>query len=279
MRKAVPNAGFAVRHPLLMTLVVLVVVAVFSLAVVVASLRLTGFAVDTPSVILPLALPAVVVPALVFPLLMAIRRQGELHAELEHQARVDALTDLPNRRAFFEFARAVVKRQSIVGTPLTAMMIDVDKFKGINDAFGHDHGDIVLKRVAETILAEVTGAAAPRWIVARLGGEEFAVLIDELAPSVVARLAERICNQVHRSVGAGDRLDPVTVSVGVAFRKPGQGIDKLLKAADDAVYAAKRAGRDRWAFANDKGTADVAPAPGHPEARPAAAEMTLQKAS
>ena len=92
---------------------------------------------------------------------------------------------------------------------------------------------------------------------ARLGGEEFVALVDGLAPSAVGRLAERICNQVHRSVGAGERLEPVTVSVGVAFRKPGQGIDKLLKAADDAVYAAKRAGRDRWAFATD----GAAPAP------------------
>lgn len=270
MSNAASNLGFAVRHPLPVTVVALVVVALFSLIIVVVSLRLTGFAVDAPSIILPPAISAIVVPILVYPLLLAIRRQRELHAELERQARVDALTDLPNRRAFFEFAQTVVKRQTIVGTQLTAMMIDVDKFKSVNDTYGHDHGDLVLKRVAETILAEVTGAAAPRWIVARLGGEEFAALIDGLAPSVIARLAERLCNQVHRSVGAGDRLDPVTVSVGVAFRKQGQGIDKLLKAADDAVYAAKRAGRDRWAFTTDNGTPDIAPAP---------AAMELQQAS
>ena len=70
-------------------------------------------------------------------------------------------------------------------------------------------------------------------------------IIDGVAPTAVARLAERICNQVHRSVGAGERLEPVTVSVGVAFRKPGQGIDKLLKAADDAVYRAKATGKNR----------------------------------
>jgi diguanylate cyclase (GGDEF)-like protein len=103
-----------------------------------------------------------------------------------------------------------------------------------------------------------------------LGGEEFVVLIDGLAASAIGRLAQRFCNQVHRSVGAGDRLDPVTVSVGVAFRKPGQGIDKLLKAADDAVYAAKRAGRDRWAFANETGAADAAAPHG---------EMEIKRAS
>lgn len=270
MRHTAPTLGFAVRHPILTTLAVLFAVVVFSLVVVIASTRVSGLQIDALSYILPVAIPVVVVPALVFPLLMAIRRQRELHAELEHLARVDALTDLPNRRAFFEFARAVVKRQTIVGTPLTAMMIDVDKFKCINDSFGHDHGDMVLKRIAETILSEVTAIAAPRWIVARLGGEEFVTIIDGVAPTAVARLAERICNQVHRSVGAGERLEPVTVSVGVAFRKPGQGIDKLLKAADDAVYAAKRAGRDRWAFTTDSGTPDVSPAP---------AALAMQKAS
>jgi diguanylate cyclase (GGDEF)-like protein len=262
MRTASPDLGFAARCPILVTLVVLVLVAAVSLAAVVSSFDAVGVAVFPLAVILSLGIPAVLVPVVVLPLLLAIRRQHELHAELERQARVDALTDLPNRRAFFDFARAVVKRQTIVGTPMAAMMIDVDKFKTINDSFGHDHGDMVLKRVAETILAEVTSAEAPRWMVARLGGEEFVALIDGLAPSAIARLAERICNQVHRSVGAGERLDPVTVSVGVAFRKQGQGIDKLLKASDDAVYAAKRAGRDRWAFASDGGTPpEVAPQP------------------
>jgi diguanylate cyclase (GGDEF)-like protein len=270
MSRAAPSFTLAVRKPILTTFIILVAVALFSLSVVVVSFDLAGIKLFPLAVILSIAIPAVGVPALIYPLLLAIRGQHELHAELERQARVDALTDLPNRRAFFEFARAVVKRQAIVGTPLAALMLDIDKFKGINDSYGHDHGDIVLRRVAETILAEVTSAKAPRWIVARLGGEEFVALVDGLAPSAIGRLAERLCNQVHRSVGAGERLDPVTVSVGVAFRKQGQGIDKLLKAADDAVYASKRAGRDRWAFASDNGA---------PEVSPPAASVSLQQAS
>jgi diguanylate cyclase (GGDEF)-like protein len=105
--------------------------------------------------------------------------------------------------------------------------------------------------VAGVIRDEVARAEAGEWMVARLGGEEFAVLAHGLAPSAVARLADRICAQVHRWVGAGDSLEPVTVSIGVAFRAPAMGVDRLLKSADDAVYAAKANGRDRWAFAGD----------------------------
>ena len=270
MRKAAPNLGFTVRHPILMTLAVLVLVAAFSVSSVIAAFDATGIALFPLAIILSLAIPLVLVPAVVYPLLSAIHHQHEMRAELERLAHIDALTELPNRRAFFEFSRATVKRQNIVGTPLTAMMIDVDRFKSINDSFGHDHGDMVLKRIADTILSEVTATEAPRWIVARLGGEEFVAMIDGVPPTAIGRLAERICNQVHRSVGAGERLDPVTVSIGVAFRKHGQGIDKLLKAADDAVYAAKRAGRDRWAFAGDNEASDAAP--------PAAA-IAMQEAS
>lgn len=256
-----PHFSYWLRHPVLTTLLVLVAVSLFALTVVVLSFDAAGVALLPLAIYLPLTIPIALVPTVVYPLLVALRGQQELHVELERQARVDALTELPNRRAFFEFARSLVKYQGIVGSPLTALMIDVDRFKDINDRFGHDHGDIVLKRVAATILAEVMAAGAPRAMVARLGGEEFVALIEGLQPSVMGRLAERVCNQVHLRVGAGDRLEPVTVSIGVAFRHPGMGIDKLIKAADDAVYAAKRGGRDRWAFATEGGVTDAA-APG-----------------
>jgi diguanylate cyclase (GGDEF)-like protein len=195
--------------------------------------------------------PLIVTPFMMYPLLAMLKRQHRMRDDLERLVRTDMLTELPNRRAFFEFAQTALAPKADGERRITAMMIDVDHFKRINDSYGHDVGDTVLKRVAGVIRDEVATAKPVTWNVARIGGEEFAVITDGLTASAVARLAERICTQVHRWVGAGDALEPVTVSVGLAFRQPGMGIDRLLKEADDAVYAAKANGRDRWAVFGD----------------------------
>ena len=256
MEKSRSVIAQAVRHPVLTTIIAVVAVVALSVFVVIGALDASGITVFPLAVVLAIAMPVGVVPMIVYPLLAANRAQHALHAELARQARVDALTELPNRRAFFEFATQLEAACSVNRAPLTAMMIDVDEFKRINDSYGHDRGDVVLKGIAGTISAEVAATNATRWIVARLGGEEFVVLVDSLMPSAVARLAERICTQVRATVGAPG---PVTVSVGVAFRGPEMGIDQLLKAADDAVYAAKRAGRNRWAFASSHSSTTAPP--------------------
>jgi diguanylate cyclase (GGDEF)-like protein len=97
----------------------------------------------------------------------------------------------------------------------------------------------------------VAATSAERSVVARLGGEEFAVLVVGLAPSAIARLADHVCAAGRRAQTIfNEKTIGSTVSVGVAMLKSG-GIDALLKSADDAVYEAKRSGRDRWAFAGD----------------------------
>ncbi len=244
---------FFVRNIAVTVGVATVAIILLCLAAVFAVFNVTHTAVPTQTIALTLALPAVLVPAIVYPLLFLYRREKQLLRKLEQQAHTDALTDLPNRRAFFEFARMLLDRPRSDDRPLAAMTIDVDHFKSVNDRFGHDHGDMVLRRIAGIIRTEVSNARATDWIAARLGGEEFAILASGLAPSAVGRLAERICNQVHLSVGAGAYLEPVTVSLGVAFHQPGMKIDRLLKLSDDAVYDAKDAGRDRWAFAAKEG--------------------------
>jgi diguanylate cyclase (GGDEF)-like protein len=239
------------RHPVLITAVATAVITGLSYAVSRVVLMEAGLELPGVALALVIGLPAVMVPVTIFPLLWMLKRQRALRVELEKLVLTDVLTGLPNRRAFFEFAREALAADHEPATPLMAMMIDVDHFKRVNDSYGHDVGDTVLKRVAGVIRDEVAGAGASKWTVARLGGEEFAVIADHLPPSAVARLADRICSQVHRWVGAGDSLEPVTVSIGVAFRAPAMGVDRLLKGADDAVYAAKANGRDRWAFAGD----------------------------
>jgi diguanylate cyclase (GGDEF)-like protein len=239
------------RHPVFITAVATILIAALSYGVTSFALYETGMYFPLIAMALVVGLPGVMVPATILPLLMMLKRQRRLRVELEQLVLTDALTGLPNRRAFFEFAHAALDTEPVQSAPLMAMMIDVDHFKRVNDSYGHDVGDAVLRRVAGVIRDEVAAAGAETWTVARLGGEEFAVIADRLLPSAVARLADRICSQVHRWVGAGDSLEPVTVSIGVAFRSPAMSIDRLLKSADDAVYAAKANGRDRWAFAGD----------------------------
>lgn len=256
----------AIRHPVAITIAVTIVIAAFSVIVVALAMRASGIPLFTLALQLSVAMPLIMVPLTVYPLLHVNRRQRQMRLELERLVGTDTLTGLPNRRAFFEFAEQLLALVRPGDAPLTAMMIDVDHFKAINDTYGHDAGDAVLKRVAVTIRDAVAASGAAEWTVARLGGEEFAILVDGLVPTAVARLAERTSADVRAIEHAETNETPTTVSIGVAFRAPGTGIDRLLKAADDAVYAAKRGGRNRWAFA---GAESAKRATGRPVPEPA----------
>jgi diguanylate cyclase (GGDEF)-like protein len=225
------------------------------------ALGLAGMSFVPVAMLLSIGLPAILAPLTMYPLIVMNHRQRQMRIELEHLVHTDMLTELPNRRAFFEFARPLIKSHASSEAPLTAMMIDVDHFKPINDTYGHDAGDRVLRRIAAAIRDAVSETGAETWTVARLGGEEFAVLVDGLVPSAVARLAERICMDVRRIEHDEINGAPASVSVGVAFRASGMGIDRLLKLADDAVYHAKNSGRDRWAFGGDRQVARILPRP------------------
>jgi diguanylate cyclase (GGDEF)-like protein len=156
-----------------------------------------------------------------------------LQSELICLASVDPLTGVFNRRAFFEKAERV--RQ----TPFAAIMFDVDHFKDINDTCGHDAGDQVLRDIGGE-------ASSKKGIVGRLGGEEFAILLEgadlETATTFAEALRTRLAELSFDT--AGGKLS-VTCSLGVAEARPGESIDQLLKRADTALYAAKEEGRDR----------------------------------
>jgi len=161
--------------------------------------------------------------------------------EVAASASTDPLTGLPNRRYFDEFS-ALVSRRRRAGDAIAVLMIDIDKFKGLNDTYGHPVGDEVLRSVAGAITAAVRDQDVP----ARIGGEEFAVLLRNPGPTVAFEVGERVRQAVRdldlRAVG----VPTVSVSVGVANATTAEEpIESLLDRADRALLRAKRAGRDR----------------------------------
>ncbi len=170
----------------------------------------------------------------------ALSRAGS-HRAAEVQASTDALTGLPNRRYFDEFCGLLARRRR-AEDGIGVLMVDIDRFKLLNDRFGHAAGDDVLKAVGRAIVAAVRDDDVP----ARYGGEEFVVLLRNPTERVALEIGER----VRESVAALDLSDlgipAVSVSVGVAVAdRLDQPIDELVDDADQALYRAKRGGRDR----------------------------------
>ncbi len=170
----------------------------------------------------------------------ALSRAYSLRAA-ETNASTDALTGLPNRRYFDEFCGLLARRRRS-GDAVGVLMIDIDKFKALNDTHGHGTGDEVLRAVGGAIVAAVREDDVP----ARYGGEEFVVLLRNPTSAVALEVGER----VRTSVGALDLqrfgVPGVSVSVGVAVAvQADQPIGDLIAQADRALYRAKRAGRDR----------------------------------
>jgi diguanylate cyclase (GGDEF)-like protein len=223
-------------------------------------MRIAGYGLVPLAYCLAGGLPAIAAPLAIYPLVRTNRRLRMVQAELERLAGTDVLTGLPNRRAFFERAERIFARAAIAGVSVAAMMVDIDRFKAINDTHGHNTGDTILSAVAATIRDAVAESGAADSVVARLGGEEFAVLVMGLQPSAVARLAEKIGHDARRVEHRhGGETISATVSIGVSLRRDDAVVDAVLKAADDAVYAAKRAGRDRWSFTFGEATEAAVP--------------------
>jgi diguanylate cyclase (GGDEF)-like protein len=171
--------------------------------------------------------------------------------QLRRLLTTDYLTGATNRGHFFDLAEAEFARHSQQDLPISALMLDLDHFKTINDCFGHAAGDGVLKRLVEVCRAQLRASD----VLARMGGEEFAVLLPDTTLPEAQLIAERMC----RSISADIELPPggclggtlwqsgrVGVSIGCAATNASiVGVDALLNAADAALYAAKRAGRGR----------------------------------
>jgi diguanylate cyclase (GGDEF)-like protein len=160
--------------------------------------------------------------------------------QLADVARTDPLTGLLNRRGFQERFDQELERARRTGRPLSVMICDLDRFKMVNDRLGHAHGDEVLRRLA----AILTGAKRDMDVAARMGGEEFSILLPETDERAAYPLVERIRSVVGRNLSGEGQ--PITMSSGVAgFPAQGGNAEELLNAADEALYAAKKLGRDR----------------------------------
>jgi diguanylate cyclase (GGDEF)-like protein len=153
------------------------------------------------------------------------------------------LTGLSNRRGFADALERAVEQAKRHGSGVALMYIDLDGFKAVNDTRGHDAGDQLLKEIA----GRIRGCLRSFDIAARLGGDEFAVLAPDLSDSGLRALAQHIGSAISEPVELEAGALRLTASIGLAqFPTNAEGAAGLLKVADDAMYRAKRAGKDRF---------------------------------
>lgn len=172
---------------------------------------------------------------------------GIVTRKLRAAALTDTLTELPNRRYAMKRLKQEWETARRTGRPLSVVLCDIDHFKRVNDDYGHDVGDLVLREVAHTLQAH--GRASD--VLCRLGGEEFLVINVATDVDTSEKAAERLRSAVARHViGQGGFNRAVTLSLGVAqMTTEMESIDDLIKASDEALYVAKESGRNRVAVA------------------------------
>lgn len=172
----------------------------------------------------------------------ALRQNLEV---VRQESLTDGLTGIANRKSFDKSLRDAADEAVEEGEELCLLLADIDHFKKFNDNYGHQLGDQVLKLVAKTLVECIKG----RDIAARYGGEEFVIILPQTKLEHAVKLAQHICltlatkKVVRRK--SGEDLGTVTVSVGVSQYQPGEPLDNLVMRADDALYTAKAAGRNR----------------------------------
>jgi diguanylate cyclase (GGDEF)-like protein len=175
-------------------------------------------------------------------------RLKDKNAELERMASTDFLTGLTNRRLFKTLTLAQIEKNKRDGGPMSLAMIDIDHFKMVNDNHGHDAGDLVLIAISNLLRKHFRGYD----VVARIGGEEFAIMMPD-TPITDAEIAlERLRQKIEEttiSLPNQDVAIKITVSIGVTWARHGRkDYDELLSLADQSLYKAKNAGRNRVVF-------------------------------
>ena len=172
----------------------------------------------------------------------------KLHQELQSargEAMTDPLTSLLNRRGFETIAKQTYADQATLDKGLCLLMVDIDHFKKVNDTYGHLFGDKVIRAIAMTLKSKVRGEDS----VARLGGEEFAVMLPETDIADARRVAEHIRQSIERGkirrLDTQEQIGGITISIGIAAYTSGVSVVDLLDQADKALYVSKKTGRNR----------------------------------
>lgn len=170
-----------------------------------------------------------------------ITRHKQMEEELTRRANHDSLTGLPNRAFFHSQLSQAIARAQRRRTGMALMYFDIDRFKQINDTHGHDVGDQVIRLFADRVCANLRASD----FVARLGGDEFVLIVEDMAePDVARRLADKLLASMEEPLAIDGQALRISTSIGIAVFDDTMTAGQLIKAADDAMYDAKRAGRN-----------------------------------
>lgn len=177
-----------------------------------------------------------------FALAYFIRQRNLSQAELKKAAMTDTLTGALNRRSFYIEVKRIAHSIAVTDKTFSLIMIDIDYFKNINDQYGHDAGDLILKNLTSVLQQGLRGND----ILARWGGEEFIVLLPSTPQSGAKTVAENLRNLVENNTfHYKDQLIDLTISLGISSYSGHEDIDNLIKIADDNLYKSKQGGRNR----------------------------------
>jgi diguanylate cyclase (GGDEF)-like protein len=163
---------------------------------------------------------------------------------LKHEAHYDVVTKMPNRSMFTH------RMEDILGLPnarFAVLFLDLDRFKPINDTYGHDAGDFVLREVGHRLIAATT----PSDLCARLGGDEFVVVTSTTDEANLHRLCRKLIQNISAEISYGEHKLKIGVSIGVTLSASGQKMEDVMRRADHALYEAKAEGRSRYRFFGD----------------------------
>lgn len=214
----------------------------------VLSILVLGYGLSNTSFIIGTLTPALVAPGVSFYFMYILQELEKARHQANTLATTDALTGIYNRRYFMVQAESEFIKSQRYKTHLSVIMLDVDHFKAVNDTYGHDGGDEILKAISRAAAQSVRGPD----ILARFGGEEFIVLLPQTGGEEAMLVAERIrLGIAAQRVPHGDQTIQITASLGVSsWDKSTANLADLLKHADNALYQCKAQGRNRCIMAN-----------------------------